>query len=260
MKWHRVVASTLHSWYHLTHSMETWVDLFWFALIDITLFGFISSFLVSSESQARFLVLGIVMWEVVRVGQYTVTVGMLWEIWSKSFSSLFVSPLTIWEFITGQAISGLFKSLAVMTIVSAIAYFLFSFDITALGIVALPIYFTVLFAFSIAAGIFILSLIVRFGTDIQSLAWGLIYLVQPVSAIFYPVGVLPAFLRPLAYASPITYVMESAPSQVSGFGILWHYLAIGLCLALFYLIAGIWNMNRLLVWSKTTGSFARMSN
>lgn len=260
MKLHRVWASALHSWYHLNHSMETWIDLFWFSLIDILVFGLISSFFVSSTQQAQFLVAGIIMWEIVRIGQYTVTVGMLWEIWSKSFSSLFISPLTIWEFIAGQAVSGFLKSVVVTVAVSLIAWLVFDFNVLTIGILALIFYFCVLFAFSVAAGIFVLSLIIRYGTNIQSLAWGLIFLVQPLSAIFYPVEVLPAVIRPLAYLSPVTYIMESVRSQLSGNSMLFSNITIAVLLSTFYLAGSIWVANNALTKSKMTGAFARMGN
>ena len=259
MKVHRIKASILHSLYHLTHSVETWVDLYWFALIDILVFGFISSFFVNSYEEASFLIAGIIVWEIVRVGQYTVTVGMLWEVWSRSFSSLFISPLTIWEFIAGQAISGLIKSLSVIIIVSLIAYFVFGFNLISLGSVFI-LYFFILFIFSIAAGIFVLSLIIRFGTNIQSLAWGLIFLVQPISAIFYPVEALPVAIQSISYLSPITYIMENIRMQLTSSTISWKYIGISFSLSIIYLLLSVLVAKRSLYHSIVTGEFARMCN
>jgi ABC-2 type transport system permease protein len=258
MKLHRVWASALHSWYHLNHSMETWVDLFWFSLIDILVFGMISSALLQSSQQAAFLVIGIIFWEIVRIGQYTVTVGLLWETWSKSFSSMFISPLSIWEYIAGQTLSGVAKSVVVTVMVSVIARLVFDFNILQIGILPLLLYFTVLMTFATAAGIFVISLIIRFGTNIQSLAWGLIFLVQPLSATFYPVSALPDFIRPVAYLSPVTYVMESARHQLTDGSVLWMYLGIAAALSLLYLALSVWVTERALHHSKNTGSFARM--
>jgi len=42
-----------------------------------------------------------------------------------------------------------------------------------------------------AVGIFTTAVILRFGQEAEVLAWGLAFLFQPVSAVFYPVSVLP---------------------------------------------------------------------
>ncbi len=259
MKWHRISASILHSFYHLTHSVETWVDLFWFSIIDVVVFGFISQYLSRGVDSGTFLIAGIILWEVVRVVQYTVTASMLWEIWSKSFSSMFISPITMWEFLLGQIISSLIKSLMVMTIVASIAYFLFNFSIFTLAL-SLPLSLLSLFVFAVATAIFILALLLRFGTNIQSLAWGLIFLFQPISAIFYPLSVLPPAVQVISLASPITYIMESTRSQLSTGTIIWHYLFTSLLVSLIYLILCVVFMNSMLAWSKKTGAFARMGN
>ncbi len=260
MKLHRIKASALHSIYHLNHSMETWVDLFWFSFTDILLFGLISTFFAKTSGDAQFLLAGIIIWEVLRVGQYTISVGMLWEVWSKSFSSLFISPLTLSEFIIGQAIAGLVKSSGVTLMVCLVARILFGFNVLDLGLFNFIIYFLVVFTFAIAAGIFILSLIIRFGTNIQSLAWGFIFILQPFSAIFFPIETLPEFLRPFSYLSPVTYVMQSIRSQLSGGEVLWPNIAIAFLLTLFYLIIVTFYTSRVLLHSKSSGSFARMGS
>ena len=237
--------------------METWIDLFWFALINVFVFGFISSYLTKNVGEANFLIVGIVMWETVVVGQYTVTVGMLWEIWSHSFSNIFVSPLTFWEFVWGQALSGLVKAGVVIAGALLIANLVFKYNFFSLGW-PLIFYFSILFIFAVAAGIFVNSLIFRFGTDIQSLAWGLIYLLQPISAIFYPVSVLPPAIRPVAYLSPVTYIMESIRSQMTVDVVLWNNVGTALGLSIFYLGLSIWIAKRALVRAKETGAFARM--
>lgn len=259
MKWHRVQTSLLHSWYHLSHSVETWVDLFWFSIIDIFVFGYMSLYFAKDEQTATFLVLGIMLWEVIRISQYTVSVGMLWEVWSKSFSSLFITPLSIWEFFMGQILSGFIKSVVVFSIISTLAYFIFDFSLTQFG-VALPIYFMLLFAFAVATGLFVNALILRFGTTIQSLSWGLIFLFQPLSAIFYPLSILPQPIRNIAYISPITYVMESARYQLTNGTVLWQDLGISALLCVVYLVGACIFLHLMLQWSRKTGAFARMGN
>jgi ABC-2 type transport system permease protein len=59
-----------------------------------------------------------------------------------------------------------------------------------------------------AIGLLVSALILRFGQGAESLAWAVIFLFQPVAAVFYPVSVLPPWLRPVALATPAAHVFE----------------------------------------------------
>jgi ABC-2 type transport system permease protein len=52
------------------------------------------------------------------------------------------------------------------------------------------------------------AVILRFGHAAEALIWGTPFLLQPLSAAFYPVSVLPPFLRGIALALPTTHVFE----------------------------------------------------
>jgi ABC-2 type transport system permease protein len=260
MNWYRIRAILLHSWYHASHSMETWIDLLWFTIFEALVFGFMTLFFAQNDASfAQALMLGLVLWEVVRIGQYSITVSVMWEIWSKSFSSMFISPLTLKEMMTGQMLSGLIKTLLVTVLVSLISYFFFDFSVLQLGI-WFGVYFLILLGFAYAAGIFITGLIFRYGTDIQSLAWGLIFMLQPISAVFYPLSILPVQIQWLAKLSPITFVMEAARAQLQGQGIDFSQLAIALGLTVIYFIGASLFLNKMYQSSRKTGSFARLGN
>lgn len=260
MNWYRIRAILLHSWYHASHSMETWIDLLWFTVFEALVFGFMTIFFAQNDATfAHALMLGLVLWEVVRIGQYSITVSIMWEVWSKSFSSMFISPLTLKEMIMGQMLSGLVKTILVTVLVSLISWFFFGFNILQLGLWFVA-YFFILIMFAYASGIFITGLIFRYGTDIQSLAWGLIFMLQPISAIFYPLSVLPVQIQWLARLSPITWVMEAARQQLSGQGINPQYLLIATGLTTVYFVGASLFLNTMYQSSRRTGSFARLGN
>jgi ABC-2 type transport system permease protein len=257
----RIKGVLLHAWYHLNHSVETWVDLFWFSLINVFVFGLITVYLVQEGGgqQVKFMLLGLNLWGVLYVGQYSLTVAALWEIWSKSFTSLFISPLTLGEFIVGHMLGGFLKSLMVFLVTSLVTFFLYDFSMFSLGWI-LIVFIIELLIFSWSSGIFILAVIIRFGTTIQSLAWGLIYLVQPLSAVFFPVAILPSSVRWISYALPVTYVFESARHKLQ-YGIInWPFILIATLLNILFLAASIWLVHSMLERGRRTGSFARMEN
>ncbi len=57
-------------------------------------------------------------------------------------------------------------------------------------------------------GIFIIAAIIRFGVAAESLAWGAIFTLAPLSAVYYPVETLPEWIRWLSLSFPQTYVFE----------------------------------------------------
>src|SRR5262249_27625120 len=59
-----------------------------------------------------------------------------------------------------------------------------------------------------SVGTIVSGLILRNGMGAENLAWTLMFLIMPVTAVFYPVAVLPPFIRPIAWARPPTYVFE----------------------------------------------------
>jgi len=260
MNWNHIKALLLHSWYHTTHSKETQIDLFWFTFIQFLIFGLISK--VISQNQPELgpvLLLGFLLWEIVRIGQYSVTVSMLWEIWSKSFNSLFIAPVTMNEWVVSQMIAAIIKTTAVIGSLTILGKLAFQFSFLQLGWVLLP-YSVILMCFAYAAGLFITGLIIRYGTNIQSFAWGLIYVFQPISAVFYPVEALPVQIRWLSYISPITYVMESARLQFSTGQVNWSYIAIGAATCAAYVIAAWFFMQEMYTRARRTGEFARLGD
>ncbi len=260
MNWQRIQTILLHSWYHANHSMETWMDLFWFSIVGALVYGFTMQFFARDNPQfAAMLIIGMVMWEVVRAGQYSVTIGMMWEIWSKSFSSMFISPLSMGEWIVGQMLSATVKTAIVVFLVSAISYFAFDFSVFQFGFMFFVYCFILLF-FSFAAGLFISGLILRFGTDIQSLAWAMIFMLQPLSAVFYPLSVLPEAIRWVAYASPITFVMEASRHQFLTNTVNWAQVGIAAVMTAAYFAGSYWFLDRMYQRSRKVGSFGRLGN
>jgi ABC-2 type transport system permease protein len=59
-----------------------------------------------------------------------------------------------------------------------------------------------------AVGIFVSGIVLRNGMGAESLAWTIMFLLLPLTCVYYPVSVLPAWLQPVAWLLPPTYVFE----------------------------------------------------
>jgi ABC-2 type transport system permease protein len=259
MNSNRIKISLLHTVYHLTHSMETWVDLFWNSSLQMLVFGFLAVAFAKAQNPlyGTYMIAGLVFWNIIWSAQYGITVGVLWEIWSRSFSSLFITPLTLEEFLVGQAISGAIKGLASLLITAVIGAVVYKFSLLTFGWF-LPIYFLELFLFGVSAGMFVLSLIFRWGTQVQSLSWAIVFLIQPFGAVFYPVTVLPEQIRWIAYLFPTTYVYETIRGQIANGSVNIPYLGIATLVNLVYFFVSYWFLRITHEASKRSGAFARL--
>jgi ABC-2 type transport system permease protein len=83
----------------------------------------------------------------------------------------------------------------------------FHFNLFDMGF-ALAAFFTNLLIMGWSVGLVVSALILRFGQGAESLAWAVIFLFQPVAAVFYPVSVLPDWLQTFAWVTPAAHVFE----------------------------------------------------
>ena len=259
MNFKRINTMIHHVWYHMRHSVETLSDLFWMPLMNTILFGFMVSFFLQGGkvADASLVLVGVILWYMVEVGSYSIAVGALWEIWCQSLSSLFVTPLTLAEFVIAHMLFSIVKQLLMFVFLSGAVFLFFHFSIFQLGWM-LVVYLSLLTMFAWAVGMFTLSLILRFGTVIQSFAWTFIYLIQPVVGVYYPIRVLPAWLQKVAGGIPITYVFDQARVQYAGGTPQAAPLVIAALLNIIYLAASAFFLSRMWAWSKRTGSLVRM--
>src|SRR5690242_21798029 len=112
----RIKAVLLQELYITRGSLEILVDLFYTSLITVVVFGLVSGFLTGvteGPNTGSYLILGMLLWDVIRVNQYSVTVGSLWNIWSHNLSNMFVAPLSLAEYIAAHMLSGLLKTLVI---------------------------------------------------------------------------------------------------------------------------------------------------
>ena len=259
MRIERIAAILLQELFITKRSLEVIVDLFFMSLMTVIVFWFVSRFLVGAlnANTGLYLILGMVLWEVVRVNQYSLSVGSLWNIWSRNLSNMFIAPLSVTEYVAAQMLSGLIKTFVTFGMICTIAAYGFHFNVLRLGLLNLVLFFANLTVFAWAVGLALLGVIFLAGTRIQALAWGFIFLFQPLTAAFYPVSVLPPALRQIAYALPPTFVFEAARQALSHAAVNWPYAAAASAENLAYFAAAVLAFNLMFARSRKTGQFAR---
>src|SRR6266571_6329925 len=107
------------------------MDVFGLSLVSLLLFGFLSLYLTGTQHAlaAQILLLGMLLWDIVRIIQYSVSMGSLWNIWARNLSNMFIAPLHVSEFFLAHLLSGIGKAILVFTLDSVIAMLVFHFNI-----------------------------------------------------------------------------------------------------------------------------------
>ena len=226
----RVLSIAKRHWYVLRRSPHRLFDVVMWPAVDVVLFGTIGLFAAgragtAGSQVALYLLVGVVLWHVVYQAQIALATGMLEETWSRSMLNLMVTPMREWEYIAGVALFSLVKLTAAMGGVALVAWFLYAFSVTSLGFGLLPVAALLLVTgWSIA--LFVMGLVLRFGQGAEALAWGILFVVMPLSGVFYPVGSLPAVLRPIGEALPTTHAFAAGRTMAMDGPTPWHELAL----------------------------------
>jgi ABC-2 type transport system permease protein len=118
-----------------------------------------------------------------------------------------MSPLRPIEFVTALMVMSLVRLAVGVIPVTLLAIAFFGFNLYGLGF-ALVAFFINLMLTSWAVGIFISGLVLRNGLGAENLAWSIMFLFMPLTCVYYPVTTLPAWLQPVAWLLPPTYVFE----------------------------------------------------
>lgn len=258
MSFTRIWGTIIQEYYITKHSLEVLVDTFFFSVISVIVFGIFAKFISSQNLLAgQYLLLGLILWEVIRISQYSMSVGALWNVWSRNLTNMFVSPLNSAEYLAAGMISGAGKSLIDFFLISAVCIYLFNFNIFSIGILNLIIYFANLIVFSWSFSLVVLGLIFRFGTRVQALSWGLIFLLQPLTATLFPLKILPAQIQTVALAFPSTYIFEATRTNLVNPSIQWDYILTASIMNIVYFVISAFVFKELYKRSRKTGQFVK---
>jgi ABC-2 type transport system permease protein len=126
-------------------------------------------------------------------------------------NNLFVAPLTLPEYIADQLTISLMRALIGVGGACVFAFLIFNYSIFSIG---LPL-----------AAFFLRSRRIRLGhrpCDVgddpaarprcRGLAWAAVFIIAPISGVYYPIGVLPLWLQAVALSIPSAHVFEGMRS------------------------------------------------
>jgi ABC-2 type transport system permease protein len=207
----RVCAMVLRHWYLLSSSWPRILDLMYWPTVQMLTWGFLQIYVARNSgfvAAAAGTFLGaVMMWDILFRGQLGFSISFLEEMYARNMGNLMMSPLRPIEFVTALMIMSTIRLAIGMIPVSLLAIAFFGFNLWAMGL-ALVAFFLNLFLTSWAVAIFVAGLLLRNGLGAETMAWGIMFLFLPLTCVYYPVAVLPAWLQVFAWMLPPTYVFE----------------------------------------------------
>ncbi len=239
------------------------MELFFWPLMELLVWGFFSVYLQQRmpDSTGRLLpalLLGLVFWDILYRSQQSVSLAFMEELWTRNIVNLLISPLRTWEWVTSAYLYGLIKTGIVGVFLMGFAALFYALDPSILGFYLVP-FFLNLMLMGWALGLFTTGLIIHWGHSAEALVWGVPFLVQPFSAIFYPLSVYPDWLKRIALLLPSTWVMEGMRELLLNSVFSWRHFGAALAINLVYLALAAAFSGWMLEQGRRSGQLVRMS-
>jgi ABC-2 type transport system permease protein len=214
---HRVAAMVLRYLYLLRSSWPRILELIYWPTMQLFVWGFLQLYISQNAgyfARAGGMFIGaVLLWDILFRGQLGFSVSFLEEMWARNLGNLMISPLRPVEFVAALMIMSVVRLAIGMVPVTLLAIVLFGFNIYGMGF-ALAAFFANLILTSWSVGILVSGVLLRNGMGAESLAWTLMFVLMPLTCVYYPVGTLPHWLQMVSWGLPPTYVFEGMRALV----------------------------------------------
>ncbi|HPM42626.1 MAG TPA: ABC transporter permease [Candidatus Omnitrophota bacterium] len=258
----RIIAIVLRQIYLIRGSFSRVFPTFAWIAVDMVLWGFLTRYLNKATSGGPdfvpILLGAVLLWDFfIRIMQ-GVTMAFFEDVWSRNFLNVFATPILISEYVGGLILSSIVTSAIGLAVMLCIAAVFFHLSLLVYGIMTIP-FLAVLFLFGIALGIFACAVVLRFGPASEWFIWPLPALISPFAGVLYPISTLPEWMRYISVIFPPSYVFEGLRAMVSGSAVQTAALVKGGLLAVAYIVAAYYILNRVYRHALRTGLIARYS-
>jgi ABC-2 type transport system permease protein len=260
MSWRPIWGVFKRHWYMTSHNPPEVFEMFYWAFLDLLIWGLLTTYLRQQEVKLPvsigLLIGAVLLWTLLWRTQLGIGVAFLTEVWSENVISLLASPIRAGEYIAGAMLWTFAQLLIGWTAMVVLAWAVFSFGFLQFGPALIP-FMGVLMLFGVAMALAVLGLVLRFGHGANMLAWGLGGLIMPLSAVYYPLTVLPGWVRNIAQGLPLARVFEAMRTVLAGRPAPWSELGIALILDVAYIAAAGWFAYRMFLTLRRRGYITR---
>jgi ABC-2 type transport system permease protein len=205
------------------------IELMYWPILQMVVWGFVTAWLAGVQNNvasaaAGVLLGGVLLWEAALRSQMGFSISFLEELWSRNLGHLLVSPIRPSELVAALMAMSVFRTLVGVLPAMLLAFLLYAFNILAIGPVLVP-FFAALIVMGWAVALGVTSMILRWGAGAEALAWSVLFGLTPFACVFYPVGVLPGWLQPVALLLPAAHVFEGMRAALLEGRTAWGHLA-----------------------------------
>ena len=195
-------------------------DIGFWPVMDLLIWGFMTRYLQQTVTGPLaqvlvFLIGAMIAWDIHYRGQQAVTISLMEEIWTRNIVNLLVTPVRLWEWVAANFLYGALKVTMVTAILAGLAKALYAFNLMRVGWALLPLAGSLLL-FGWSIGLATSGLLLRYGYAAEALVWGIPFLLQPFSCVFYPLESLPPWAQAIARLLPSTYAFEGLRHALQG--------------------------------------------
>lgn len=217
--------------------------LFW-PTMALLVWGFVASFIQRAGEGdlprfISFLIGAMIFWDILFRAQQGISLSFLEDVWARNLLNIFCAPVRLSEYVLATFLFGLMRVGLTLAFLTMLAWVLYHFNLFSLGFALIP-FIANLLALGCTVGIVTIAIVLRYGHGAEPFAWALPFLLQPFSAVFYPVSVLPEAMQVVSWALPSTYVFEGMREVIRSGAIPWENLAWAVGLNLIYLAVAVW--------------------
>ncbi len=252
----RIWAIMLKFWFDLMRDKFRLFDVFWWPTFDLFVWGLLSTYLTNmSGGSVNFVLLflsGMIFWSFFDRASRDISRSMMEEIWNRNLPNIFSTPLTLTEYVVGVLAIAMIKLIIGIVFLLILATVFYGFHISALGWFFLSA-MAGLMMFGWSVSFVIQAMVLRFGHTIEVFIWAVGILLQPFSAVFYPVSVLPGWAQIVARALPPSYLFEAMRAIISGHPVQPGEIMLSFGLNAVYLIGSIAFFYRTFRYAKLHG-------
>ncbi len=236
----RIYAVMLRNFYADKRSVMRLVDLFYYPVIDITLWGITTKWLQQEQSSNFMIAIAtsLVLWQVVSRSILEISIGIIEELWNRSIINLFSSPLQLTEWIIAFMTSSICKNFFVLPYGALLVWLVYGVNIFNIGWMIIP-YLMLLLGCGWIIGFLGASIIMHWGRRAQSTPWMVAWFFVPVCAVYYPVANLPRPIQIFSLCTPLTHIFEAVRHHIINGSIAYNHLGIATALTAVYLILSI---------------------
>jgi len=215
---------------------------FW-PTMGLLVWGFLTTFIQRAGEGdlprlITFLIGAMICWDILFRAQQGVALSFLEDVWARNLLNIFCAPVRLREYVLATFLFGLMRVSVTLMFLSFLAWVFYHFNFFSLGLALIP-FIANLLVLGLTIGIITIAIVLRYGHGAEPFAWALPFLLQPFSAVFYPVNVLPEPMQKVAWAIPCTYVFEGMRAVIGSGVIPWDGLAWAIGLNIAYLVAAM---------------------